>query len=223
LSVTSLSIREERGAALLLALTLVLLLVAIGGAVSIASRTETLIAAQFRQSREALYAAEGAIAFAIHDLGGIADWDPVLSGALASSVTDGAAIGARTLPGGDTVVLCCGASSLTGDVQRRAHGGRTWGADTPQWQVFGWGPVSGWLLPGRIDSPIYVVVWVADDSADGDGNPAADANGIVELHAQALAPGGGRKVVEVLIQRPPAGAGTPSAALKVLSWRDVRW
>ena len=217
------AIRSERGAALLLALTLVLLLAAIGGAVSIASRTETLITTNFRQSREALYAAEGAIALAIHDLGAIADWNQVLAGAATSSMTDGAAFGMRTLPGGDTVVLCCGASSLTGEVQGRAHGGRSWGLNTPQWQLFGWGPVSGWLLPGRIDSPIYVVVWVADDSADDDGNPAADTNAIVELHAQALAPGGGRRVVEVLLQRPAAGAGTPPEVLKVLSWRDVRW
>ena len=72
-------------------------------------------------------------------------------------------------------------------------------------------------------SATYVVVWAADDSADGDGNPAADANGIIELHAHALAPGGGRRVVTALIQRPPAGAGAPPGALKVLSWRDVRW
>ncbi len=217
------SLRGERGTALLLALTLVLLLVAIGGAVSIASRTETLIAANFRQSQETLYAAEGAIALAMHDLGGIPDWGAVLSGAVASSITDGAAIGGRTLPGGDRVVLCCSTPSLTDDVQRRAHGGRSWGADTPQWQIFAWGPVSGWPSPNGVDSAIYTVVWVADDSSDGDGNPAADANGVVELHAHALSPGGGRKVVEALVQRAPPGAGLPPAALKVLSWRDVRW
>ena len=216
-------VRGERGVALLLALVLVLLLLAIGGAVAIASRTETLIAAGFRQAREAGFAAEGAVAVAVRDLDAIADWSAVLSGAAASSFTDGTAIGVRTLPGGDTVTLCCGGASMTADVQQRAHAGRSWGADTPQWQIFAWGPVSGWLPAGRIESAIYVVVWVADDTADRDGNPAADANGIVELHAHALAPGGGRRVVEVLVQRPPAATSPAPPGLKILSWRDVRW
>lgn len=213
---------DERGVALFLAITLVLLLLAIGGAVSIASRTETMIAANARQAREAIYAAEGAIALAVRDLGEMADWNAVLSGAASSSFTDGAAIGARPLPSGGSVVLCCGRPSLSDDVQQRAHGGRSWGADTPQWQIFAWGPVTGWLPAGRIRSGLYVVVWVADDAADADGNPMADSNGIVELYAQALGPNGGRRVVEVLVQRPGA-VGPPPAGLRILSWRDVQW
>jgi hypothetical protein len=214
---------HQRGTALLIAITLVLMLAAIGAAVSIATRTETLIAANFRQSREMLYAAEGAIALAVRDLGEIADWSAVLSGAVASSFTDGAALGTRTLPGGGTVVLCCTAPSLTDDVQRRAHGSRSWGDDTPQWQIFAWGPAAGWLAPGRIDSAMYIVVWVADDPADGDGNPAADANGILELHAHAMGPAGGRRVVEVLIARPQAGGIPRPPGVRILSWRDLRW
>lgn len=213
----------ERGTALLLAITLVLLLLAIGGAVSIATRTETLIAANFRQSRQAFYAAEGAIALSVRDLDGIADWSAALSGAAASSFTDGAAIGTRTLPGGGSVVLCCGPGSLTDDVQNRAHGGRSWGADTPQWQIFAWGPASGWLAPGRIESVMYVAVWIADDAADKDGNPAADTNGLIELHAQALGPGGGRRVVEVLVERPAAGGGPQLPGLRIVTWGEVRW
>ena len=214
--------RNERGAALLVAITLVLMLAAIGAAVSVASRTETLIAGDFRQSREALYAAEGAIALAVRDLAVLPDWTGVLSGATVSSFTDGAAIGLRTLPGGGSVELCCHAGSLSDDVQRRAHAGRSWGADTPQWQIFAWGPAAGWLPPGRIDSAMYLVVWVADDTADNDGNPAADSNGVVELHAHALGLRGGRRVVQVLVER-AGGAGPPAPGLRILSWRDVRW
>lgn len=211
---------NERGAALLVAITLTLFVVAIGAAVSIASRTETLIAASFRESRELLYAAEGAVALAIRDLDQAPDWSAVLSGASASSFTDGASIGSRTLPGGTVVTLCCTAGSLSADVQQRAHGGRDWGGDTPQWQLFAWGPAAAWLTAGRIDSPVYVAVWVADDSADGDGNPAADTNGVVELHAQALGMNGGRRVVQALVERP---AGTPVSGIRVRSWHEVRW
>jgi hypothetical protein len=214
------SLHGERGAALLLAIALVLLVAAIAGAVTIASRTEVLIAADFRQSRAILYAAEGAAALAVRDLGAAADWTAVLTGASASSFTDGSPVGLRTLPGGDDVVLCCGSASLTDDVQRRAHGGRSWGADTPVWQMFAWGPATAWLPPGRIDSPIYVVAWVADDPADGDGNPYADSNGFLELHVHALATGGGRRVVDVVVERP---ATSGPSGLRVRAWRDVRW
>jgi hypothetical protein len=210
---------NERGTALIIAITLALFVVAIGAAVSIASRTETLIAASFRESRELLYAAEGAVALAIRDLDLAPDWSAVLSGAAASSFTDGASIGSRTLPGGTVLTLCCSGGSVTADVQQRAHDGRDWGADTPQWQIFAWGPSAAWLPAGRIQSPIYVIVWVADDPPDGDGNPAADTNGVVELHAQALGVNGGRRVVQVLLERPPASP----PGLRVRSWREIRW
>ena len=214
---------NERGTALLLAIALVLLLLALGAAVSIASRTETLIAANFRQGLEALYAAEGSVAHALRDLDAIADWSTVLSGAVASSFTDGAAIGSRTLPDGSMITLCCTQPSLTYEVQQRAHSGRSWAADTPQWQIFAWGPAAAWL-PGRLDTAVYVVVWVADDPDDGDGNPAADSNRIIELYAQALGPKGARRVVDVLIGRDPGSeAGSSPAGVRILSWREVRW
>lgn len=215
---------NARGTALLLVITLVLMVAAVGAAVAVASRTETLIAASFRQGREALYAAEGALAHAVRDLAGIADWNAVLSGSVVSSFTDGAASAPRTLPGGGTITLCCGKPSLTDEVQQRALGGRSWGDDTPRWQIFAWGPVSAWLTAGRIDSPIYVVVWVADDSDDGDGDPGADSNGVVALYAQALGPAGGRRVVDVLIRRAAAGdEEPPPPRVRILSWRDRRW
>ena len=209
----------ERGAALLLVIMLVLVLAAIGAAVSVATRTETLIAANFRQERELLYAAEGAVALAVHDAASNPDWSLLVSGSAVSSFTDGAAIGARRLPGGDLVTLCCGPPSLTSDVQDRALGGRSWGADTPVWQLFAWGRAADWLPAGRIDSALYVVVWLADDPDDGDGNPAVDANGVVLLHGQALGPRGGRQVIDAVIGR---GGPAPSP-VRIISWREGRW
>lgn len=213
---------NQQGTALLLAITLVLLFAAVGAAVSIASRTETLIAGNFRQGRQALYAAEGAVAQAVRELSVAVDWGPVLSGARTSAFTDGAAIGPRRMPWGDTISLCCGSPSLTDDVQRRAYGGRSWGDDTPRWQIFAWGPVSAWSA-ARIDSPVYVVVWVADDPGDGDSNPAADSNGVVALYGQALGYGGTRRVIDAAIGRPPPGPGPPAAGVRILSWREVQW
>lgn len=96
--------------------------------------------------------------------------------------------------------------------------------DTPQWVLFSWGPVTAWLPAGRIQSPIYVAVWISDDPGDGDGNPAADNNDVLQLHAQALGTTGGRRVVEALVHRPAIGQpAAPAPAVRVVRWREVRW
>lgn len=214
----------EQGTALVLTIVLVLAISAIALALSATTRTETLVAANFRQGREALYAAEGILGIAMRDLAAMPDWDAALSGAAASSFTDGASIGTRRLPGGGSVSLCCGRPSLTDDVQQRALGGRDWGNDTPQWQLFAWGPVSGWLPAGQIDSAYYVAAWVADDPEDGDGNPAADTNGIVLLYAQALGPRDGRRIVQASVGRQRIGEdAAPGPGVRLLSWQEIRW
>lgn len=214
----------ERGTALVLVLIFVILIAGSVAVLAITSRTEMMTAANLRFGREALYAAEGALGLAIRDLGALPDWDAVLTGAVTGTFTDGASIGTRRLPGGESVVLCCGPASLTASVQSRADGGRSWGADTPQWTIFSWTAVGQWLPAGALNAPLYVVVWVADDPEDGDGNPAADNNDMLQLHAQALGPTGGRRVVEALVQRPTIG-DPPAAApgVRIVRWREVRW
>jgi hypothetical protein len=184
---------DQSGAALLIAIMVVLLFGAVAGTAALTARIETLIAANYRQGREALYVAEGALSRAIQDLSSFADWTPVLGGTL-STFTQGSATGPRLLPGGDTVVLCCGAGSLTAELQQRGLGGSDWGADTPQWRPYAWGASSAWLAAGPA-SPYFIAVWVADD-ADGDGNPAIDSNGRVIVHALALGPGRARRSLQ---------------------------
>ena len=215
---------NERGTALLTAILLTVLFGALAAAVTVATRTETLIGANFRQARETLHAADGAAALAIHELAGLPDWTLVVSGAVTSSFTDGAATGARRLPGGDTITLCCGPGSVSGDVQQRAYGGADWGADTPVWRLFAWGPADTFLGAGRIQSVVYVATWVADDPQDGDGNPGVDSNRTVVVHAQAFAAANGRRVIEALVQRPTlAVTGAPSAGVRNVVWREIRW
>jgi hypothetical protein len=214
---------DERGAALLTAILIVVLFAAIAAAVTIASRVETLVAANFRQASETLHAAEGIAALAVHELSSIPDWTLVLTGGATAGFVDGPSAGSRRLPGGDTVRLCCGAGTITDDVQQRAYGGHDWGADTPRWQMFAWGPADRWLAPGRIDSVVYAVVWVADDPHDGDGDPAVDSNHTLAIHAEAFGAAGGRRVVEVLVTRPMLPAGGLSAGVRNLLWRDIRW
>jgi len=213
---------DERGSALFLTLVLVVLLGAVGAIALLAGQSETLLSANFRQGHEALYVADGALNRALTDLAVLPDWTPVVSGVATSSFVDGPAIGAKPMPAGGTAMLCCGGSSLTGELQLRGYGGSDWGADTPQWRIYSWGPAADWLTPARIHSVFYSVVWAADDPSDGDGNPSIDSNGRITLVALSIGPRGAQRAVQALVQRVAAAGGHPSR-VRVLSWNESRW
>ena len=215
-------IRAERGSALLLAIILVVLLSAVAAVAMLAGQSETLLSANFRQGHEGLYVADGALQRAVRDLTDLPDWTPVLSGVATSTVADGPAAGSKPVPGGGTLVLCCGAPSLTDDLQARGNRGGDWGADTPEWQIYAWGPAAGWLAADKIHSVFYAVVWVSDDVGDADENPGADSNATVNVIALAIGPRGARRAVRALVQRVPVTAGLPGR-VRVVSWSESRW
>jgi hypothetical protein len=81
------------------------------------------------------------------------------------------------------------------------------------WTPFGWATLDG--LTGTSSSiPSHIVVWIADDEGDADGDPAADGNGILRVHVEALALSGARRVVETTVQR-----GTAPFP-RILLWRE---
>ena len=60
--------------------------------------------------------------------------------------------------------------------------------------------------------PLYLVVWVADDESDADGDPATDANRRILVWATAFGSAGARRSVELRIAKTDAGD------LQVLGW-----
>lgn len=201
---------NQDGTALIIALMSMMLLTALAAAVVMVSTTETRIAANYRNGQEALYAADAAVERIMQDLLLIPRWNDILTGVAQSSFVDGAADSPKILPGGGRATLCaanCGPNTATGQLQATTDAQGVWGANNPQWRLFAWGPLSDMLPNDRIDSPMYVVVWVADDPADGvdlntpDGNPLADTNGTLTLHAEAYGPSGTRKTIEVTVAR----------------------
>jgi hypothetical protein len=192
---------EERGSALIIALMAMMLLTALGAAVVMVSNTETMIANNYRNGQEALYAADAAVERVVQDLLMVPRWNDILSGATQSSYIDGGMTEPKALPAGGTLTLCCGTASATGQLQADTNYVGQWGTNNPQWRLFAWGPLREMLPNTTIESPMYMAVWVADDPAEIDGNPAADVNGTVTLHAEAYGPGGTRKVVEVTVAR----------------------
>ena len=192
---------DERGTALIIALMAMMLLTALGAAVVMVSNTETHIAGNYRNSQEALYAADAGAERVVQDLLLIPRWNDILSGSAQSAFVDGGMTDSKTLPGGGTITLCCGANTATAQLQAETDTLNLWGANNPQWKLFAWGPLGDMLPNDQIDSPMYVAVWVADDPAETDGNPAADVNGTLTLHAEAVGPSGTRKVIEVTVAR----------------------
>jgi hypothetical protein len=198
---------DERGAALIIALMAMMLLTALGAAVVMVSNTETHIAGNYRNSQEALYAADAGVERAVQDLLLIPRWNDILAGTAQSGFVDGTMTSTKTLPGGGHITLCCGPNTATAQLQSETDTANLWGANNPQWKLFAWGPLQDMLPNSQIDSPMYLAVWVADDPADGpdiqnaDGNPLVDTNGTLTLHAEAIGPSGTRKVVEVTVAR----------------------
>jgi hypothetical protein len=204
---------DQQGTALILALMSVMLLTALGAAVVMVSRTETMIANNHRNSVEALYAADAAVERVMQDLLMIPRWNDILNSGsglagTTSAFMDGGGTAAKTLPSGQRIVLCCGSNTATGQLQAETDTANLWGGNNPQWRLFAWGPLTD-MLPSTIDSTMYLAVWVADDPADSlpgapdvpDNNPLSDGNGTLTLHAEAYGPGGTRKVIEVTIAR----------------------
>jgi hypothetical protein len=206
---------DERGAAVLIALLLTILLALLGAGLLTLANTESLIAASYRHGQEAAYGAEAALERALTDLSVMADWNGVLAAPpanLMSTFDDGFA--SVRLPDGRVVSL----GTLTAERQRDSDalaGPAAYRADSPRWRLFAHAPIQDLVPAPAPGAPLYLIVWVGDDGADGDGDPAVDANGRIQVHAEAIGASGARRGVEALIER--SGSGV----IRMISWRRV--
>ena len=206
----------ERGSALVVALLSLLLLTALGLALTLTTMTETAISTNQRNSQEAANAADAAIERAMQDLLAIPDWNRALSGAEQSSFVDGAPSGTRELPNGSTVDLsgivnmarCGHKEACSSDEITTRTFDRPWAANNPVWQLYAYGPVSDLLPTGTVKSSTYVVVLVGDDPSETDGLPLVDGNassnpgsGVLSLRAEAFGPNGTHRVIEATVAR----------------------
>jgi len=209
-------VKNDQGVAVIIALLMAVLLGAIAAALVALTTTETLISASFRHSQEASHGAEAALERALHDLATLPDWSAALAAPpvnVTSSFIDGSLF--PTAPDGSTLDL----TRLTLQRQRESDardGPDVFGADSPQWRLYAHAPIRNLLLQEGILLPIYVVVWVADDGSDGDGDPTRDANGRIVVRAEAFGSGGARRAVEAAIGKSATGA------LRLLVWHEAR-
>jgi hypothetical protein len=207
---------DEAGAALIVALLIALMIGAIGAVLVALATTERTISAAYRHVHEAKYGAEAAAELALHNLAPVADWSEVLA---VPPTNRTASFVDLTLfpaaPGGRTLDL----AALTTDRQRESDardGSERFGADSPQWRLFAYASLTSAVAPADPVVPLYLVVWVADDAVDGDGDPSVDLNGIILIHAEAFGSGNSRRAVEAAIGRAADGS------LRLLSWQEGR-
>src|SRR6185436_18468017 len=204
----------ENGIALIIALMAMLFMMALGSALMLSTTTETKIANNFRNSSEALYAADAGLERSMDDLLTIPDWNSMLNGTATSAFIDGAP-GDRVLADGSTVNLSqilayanCQKTSCSSADYIEVTNERPWGANNPRWQLFAYGPLDDMIPTSTINSPFYVVVMVGDDPSENDGDPLQDVSiatnpgsGVMALRAEVFGPRGVHKTVELTIAR----------------------
>ena len=194
---------------------------ALGAGLILVTSSETMIAANFRNSREALHAADAAAERAIGDVAAVGDWDQLLNGTRSVDVRRRARpAGTRTLNGWP--MSTCPSSSRSRAVTRRRR------AAVPRWmpsRPIGRGArttrggsstrtveLKNVVPNGAVDSPYYVVVLVGDDPSETDNDPSHDGAGpgnpgagVLALRAEVFGPRAAHKVVELTSARTTRG------------------
>ena len=209
--------RGEHGIALIIAMMAMLLMSALGLALMLTTSSETMIAGNFSNSSEALYAADAGVERAMEDILTVPDWNKLLDGSTQSAFVDGAPSGARTLPDGSTIDLtqainmanCQKITTCSVTDMNAVTTERPWAANNPRWQLYAYAKLQD-MLPATdtINSPYYVMVMVADDPSETDGDPTKDGadvtnpgSGVIAMRAEAFGPRGAHKVIELTLAR----------------------
>jgi len=215
----------QDGVALVIALLSVLLLSALGFALVATTSTETMIAGNYMNSEEAMYVADAVVERAMDDILTVPDWNKLIDGSTQSAFIDGIPGGTRTLSDGSTIDLSqvlnmanCGktTSCSAADLTSNLTGDRPWGTNNPVWQLYAYGPANNLLPTGTLNSPYYVIVEVADDFSENDGNPKLDGvtpcavgqqggcnpgTAVIALRAEAFGPRGAHAMIELTVAR----------------------
>ena len=201
---------DSRGAALIVTMLALLMLVALTGALIPLTSSETAIAANQRLAMQSLYAAEAVLERAIRELEAAPSWDDVLAGRRRATVWDNRT--ARTLADGAVLDLDAATDALA-----RSGAGASRAGRGLRWRLYAHGPLGAVLPQDPTGGLLHAAVWVADDPADADGDPLRDTNGVLVLHAAAIGPALAQRAVQATLTRP-----APDQRPVVTAWTIVR-
>jgi Tfp pilus assembly protein PilX len=210
---------SERGIVLLCALMVITLIATLGTAVTLIVSSESAAAANYQASQQGLYAADAGIERAIAELRVLSTWSAVPSSATSFfDFNDGQA----TPQGPDGSML--NLAQMT--IRRQAESDALCATvpDRPVWRLYAHAPLSR-MVPGAGNITPYVVVWIADDPDEIDGNAAVDTNDVVMLHAEAFTVRRGKRAIAATIRREEAmAAGLPGVTrsdVSIIAWHEM--
>lgn len=205
----------QNGTALVCALMVTALLGTLGAALVFLVTAESLISANHRDAVDALYTADAGVERAMGDLRTLDDWQAV-PGTASETATPDFRDGAIAPRLSDGTILDL--ARLT--AERQADSDAVYGAaaNRPVWRLFAHAPVSRLLPAGVISSPTYVVLWIADDVDDADGDPLRDSNDALVVHAEAFGLHGIRRRVEATLAR----ENVQRTEVRMICWREVQ-
>lgn len=216
-------LRSDRGTILVSALMVMALLGTLGAALAFVVTTETVIAANHRAAQQALYAADAGVERAIGELRRLTTWRSV-PGSTGSSDTDfnDGAIAPRA-PDGRALDLV----RLTSQRQTESNTVYPDAPDRPFWHLFAHASLDRMISGDGSEPSPYVVVWIADDPDDLDGDPSLDSNNIMIVRSEAFGIRGGKRAIEATLVRVSAldgsmGGGVLRSDVRVIAWREVR-
>jgi hypothetical protein len=217
------SMQGQRGTALVCALMVTALLATLGAALVLVVTAESLVGANHRASQQGLYAADAGLERAIGELRRFSTWQLVPApggGSSSGDFNDGAF--APELPDGRILDL----ARLTAERQTDSDLFYPDAPDRPVWTLFAHASLNRMIAAAGTASP-YVVVWVADDPDDLDGDPGRDSNDILIVRSYAFDVRGAKRAVEATVFREraldgAAGGGVMRSDVSMIAWREVR-
>lgn len=227
---------DEQGIAVIIAMMGLLIISALGMALVLGTSTETNIARNFKSGAGGAYAADAVVQQALDELAAVSDWTALANGSIHSALADGAPSGERTMADGTRINLAevlnlanCGKLTTCSAADMNAvTAERPWGTNNPHWRLYAHGRMADEAPAGVISSRFYLILLVADDPSEIDGNPSVDAAspnpgaGVLLLRGEAFGPAGAHAVVEATVVRADPDElssipGTPP--VRVTSWR----
>jgi type IV pilus assembly PilX-like protein len=219
---------HEQGIALVCVLMVTTLLATLSAALVLVVMSETMASANHAAGQQALYAADAGLECTIAELR-TADWPAVPAAAVSAKLWDGA-LAPRTPDGS---VLNLGALAAL----RQADSDVVFAPspNRPIWHLFGHGPFADLVPAGLVTPAAYLLIWVADDGEEEDGEGLRDSNGVLLVRVEAFGASGAHRAIEaaVALETVP---GTPLGAIaaveaapglvrhevRVVSWREMR-
>lgn len=246
--------RRDDGMALIVTMLLMLLLSTMAATLALTTSADSAAAEHDGASVEALSAAEAGVERALADLRSAVDFTAILDGSSPSAFTDGAGL-TRVAPGGTPVRLdevvnmaTCARPRPCTDAQASAvTPDRPWGSRNPRWRLFAHESLDSLASAEWRGFSPYVVVLVADDPAETDGDPLRDGvqsggavnpgAGVLLVRAEAFGRRNAHRVIEATVRRADLAAlarwraadaltrgPTPSGPPQIerLAWTEVR-